>query len=89
MGERSVTGKPPAEGSAVLITGCSSGIGRAAALALAEGGFTVFATVRKEPDAAALRGLGLAGLVPVCPLDLADRQQVARAAATVTCELER
>jgi NAD(P)-dependent dehydrogenase (short-subunit alcohol dehydrogenase family) len=36
---------------AVFITGCSSGIGRHAALALAKEGYTVFATVRKEVDA--------------------------------------
>jgi NAD(P)-dependent dehydrogenase (short-subunit alcohol dehydrogenase family) len=34
----------------VFITGCSSGIGRHAALALAKEGYTVFATVRKEVD---------------------------------------
>ncbi|HVP89590.1 MAG TPA: SDR family NAD(P)-dependent oxidoreductase [Terriglobales bacterium] len=89
MGERSVSGRSPAEGPAVLITGCSSGIGRAAALALAEAGFTVFATVRKESDAAALRGLGLPDLVPVCPVDLVDQHQVARAVTVVAGELER
>ena len=36
---------------AVLITGCSSGIGRHAAFYLAEKGYHVFATVRKEADA--------------------------------------
>ena len=31
----------------VLITGCSSGIGRAAALSLHQAGFTVYATARR------------------------------------------
>lgn len=39
----------------VLITGASSGIGKAAAEMLAERGFVVFAGVRKEPDAAQLQ----------------------------------
>jgi NAD(P)-dependent dehydrogenase (short-subunit alcohol dehydrogenase family) len=39
----------------VLITGCSSGIGRATALYLAKNGFTVFASVRKEADSEDLR----------------------------------
>ena len=48
---------PDPSASAVLITGCSSGLGRHAALWLAMhgGGFTVLATVRKEADADALR----------------------------------
>ena len=49
---------------AVLVTGASSGIGRACALRLADGGFSVFAAVRKERDAEALRE-GPRGLVPV------------------------
>ena len=38
------------QAKSVLVTGCSSGIGRAAALRLARSGFTVFATVRREAD---------------------------------------
>jgi len=79
--------RPAAEG--VLITGCSSGIGRQAALALAGRGFTVFATVRREADAESLRGLNMPGLVPVCPVDLSDPEDVAPAAAFVAAELAR
>lgn len=78
-----------ANGEAVLITGCSSGIGRAAALTLAGRGFTVFATVRKEADAESLRDLNLPGLVPVCPVDVSDPDDIAPAAAFVAGELAR
>lgn len=68
---------------AVLITGCASGIGRATALCLAQGGFTVFATVRRERDAEALKCIGIETLVPLCPLDLCDTDQIARITDTV------
>ena len=42
----------------ILITGCSSGIGRAAALELRARGWRVFASCRKEKDCAALRTQG-------------------------------
>ena len=76
-------------GESVLITGCSSGIGRQAALALAGRGFTVFATVRKEADAESLRGLNVPGLIPVCPVDLADPEDASQTAAFVAHELVR
>ncbi len=43
----------------VLITGCSSGIGRCAALGLAQRGYRVFATVRQDRDVESLTQLGL------------------------------
>lgn len=81
--------KRPANGEGVLITGCSSGIGRHSAVALAGQGFTVFATVRREADAESLRDLNMPGLVPVCPVDLADQEDALQAAAFVAAELAR
>ncbi len=77
------------ERKAVLVTGCSSGIGRYAALALADRGFTVFATVRKEADAENLRGLNIPGLVPVCPVDMSDLGQISRAVDFLSGDLGR
>jgi len=47
----------------VLITGCSSGIGRCLALGLHARGYRVFASVKQEKDVAALRAAGLESLV--------------------------
>jgi NAD(P)-dependent dehydrogenase (short-subunit alcohol dehydrogenase family) len=78
----------------VLITGCSSGIGRATAIRLAQRGFTVFATVRKQADAESLRSLNEAlgttpTLIPICPLDLTRLEQIPHVMETVTEELKR
>jgi NAD(P)-dependent dehydrogenase (short-subunit alcohol dehydrogenase family) len=73
----------------VLITGCSSGIGRATAIHLAQRGFTVFATVRKQTDAASLRSLNQPNLIPICPLDLTRLEQMPSVIEAVTSELER
>jgi NAD(P)-dependent dehydrogenase (short-subunit alcohol dehydrogenase family) len=73
----------------VLITGCSSGIGRQTAITLAANEFVVFATVRKVSDADELRGLGLHNLLPVFPLDLTDRDHMTNAAETVASEIRR
>lgn len=52
----------------VLITGCSSGIGRALATGLQARGYSVVASARRERDVAALAECGLAAV----RLDLAD-----------------
>ncbi|MGN6722948.1 MAG: SDR family NAD(P)-dependent oxidoreductase [Marmoricola sp.] len=56
----------------VLITGASTGIGRATARRLATGGWTVFAGVRDERSAAELRD---EGLIPVL-LDVTDAASI-------------
>jgi len=61
---------------AVLITGASSGIGRASARLLAEKGFLVVPTARKEEDLESLRE---EGFKPI-HLELTDPASVARAA---------
>ncbi len=67
---------------AVMITGASTGIGRATALHLAQLGYRVFAGVRKTADADALTASGAAGLSPVM-IDVTDQQSIAAAAAHV------
>ena len=68
---------------AILITGCSSGIGLASATYLARRGFTVFATVRKGKDEQYLRELSEPNLIPVCPLDLSKPDDIANAIEVV------
>ncbi len=55
----------------ILVTGASSGIGRATTLCLARQGFTVFPTVRREEDAAALLAEAAGNLHPLL-LDVTD-----------------
>ncbi len=52
----------PGAGRAVLVTGCSSGIGRCAARVLRERGYRVVASARGERDVAALAAEGFAAL---------------------------
>jgi NAD(P)-dependent dehydrogenase (short-subunit alcohol dehydrogenase family) len=83
---------PPAPhptGESILITGCSTGIGLAAALYLASHGFHVLAAVRREPDAERLRGFHLSNLEPVCPLDLTNPAQIAAASEAIKASLAR
>ncbi len=63
----------------ILITGCSSGIGRDAATALAGRGWRVFATVRTQTDAQALAGANLDPLI----MDYARSDSIAACADTV------
>jgi NAD(P)-dependent dehydrogenase (short-subunit alcohol dehydrogenase family) len=69
----------------VLVTGASTGIGRATALRLDAAGWQVFAGVRREEDAEALRGAGFERIAPLI-LDITDAAQIAAAAAQVEAE---
>jgi NAD(P)-dependent dehydrogenase (short-subunit alcohol dehydrogenase family) len=70
----------------VLVTGASTGIGRATALHLDAAGWRVFAGVRKEEDAASLREAGSERLMPLM-LDVADADQIAAAAERIGAEV--
>jgi NAD(P)-dependent dehydrogenase (short-subunit alcohol dehydrogenase family) len=66
----------------VLVTGASTGIGRATALGLDGSGWKVFAGVRKPEDAESLREEASDRLTPIF-LDVTDPEQIAAAAAQV------
>ena len=65
-----------------MITGASTGIGRATALGLAASGWTVLAGVRKTADGEALRAGGGERVIPL-ELDVTDTEQIERAAERV------
>ncbi len=71
-------GRTTAKGS-ILITGCSTGIGRVTAKGLRERGYHVFATARKESDVDELRKEGFDAF----QLDLADSASIRNAVAWV------
>src|SRR2546426_10733303 len=64
---------------AVLITGCSSGIGRATALRLARSGWTVYASARRPETLTPLADAGCRTLA----LDVTDEQSMGAAVASV------
>jgi NAD(P)-dependent dehydrogenase (short-subunit alcohol dehydrogenase family) len=72
---------------AALVTGASTGIGRATALALDGRGWKVFAGVRREEDAADLRAAGSERLTPLL-LDVTVPEQIDAAAERVAAEAE-
>src|SRR6478609_4964270 len=67
---------------AVLITGCSTGIGRATAQHLAGKGWTVYATARRREAIADLEGAGCKTLA----LDVTDEASMEAAVAAVEAE---
>jgi NAD(P)-dependent dehydrogenase (short-subunit alcohol dehydrogenase family) len=69
-----------------LITGASSGIGRATALRLAAAGWRVFAGVRDPAAGERLRGEAVAGRVITLALDVTDAGQIEQARARVARE---
>lgn len=67
----------------VLVTGASSGIGKAASLYLERLGFNVFATVRNEDAANALCSQSNGKLIPVL-MDVTDQASIKRAKVQIT-----
>ena len=68
-----------ATGKTILITGCSSGIGKVTAHVLRERGHRVIASARREADVATLRADGFEAV----QLDLADSASIQRAVRDV------
>jgi NAD(P)-dependent dehydrogenase (short-subunit alcohol dehydrogenase family) len=66
----------------VLITGSSTGIGKACALHLAKNGFTAIAAVRREEDAKSLELAAGTNLRPI-QLDIADANSISAAASKI------
>ncbi len=69
----------PHQQKTILITGCSSGIGRCAAFTLQQRGYRVFATARHSEDVDLLLGEGLEAL----QLDLQDSSSIQLAVDTI------
>src|ERR1700744_6533921 len=59
----------------VVITGCSTGIGRACAIRLANAGFSVIAGVRTDADVSSLSNAGIRAMT----MDVADRNSLEEA----------
>ena len=73
---------PKIQSKAVLVTGCSSGIGRATAERLAERGWTVYATARRPESIADLEEKGCRLL----QLDVTDEQSMRAAVGAIEAE---
>ena len=78
---------------ATLVTGASTGIGRAVALALARRGFLVFAGVRREESAERLRGdaaalPGPGGILPL-KFDITDTDAIEKAVEAIDARVGR
>lgn len=69
----------PTAPRSALVTGCSTGIGRATALALHAAGWDVVATARRPESLTGLRAAGVA----VLPLDVTDDESMREAVAEV------
>jgi NAD(P)-dependent dehydrogenase (short-subunit alcohol dehydrogenase family) len=75
----------------ILVTGTSTGIGRAATFTLAENGYRVLAAVRKQDDIESLLAeagtRGLTGFVEPIILDVTDAGQIAAAVDIVSARI--
>ncbi len=76
----------PMGDGAVLVTGASTGIGRACALRLDRDGWRVYAAVRRDADGEALRAVASSRLTPVL-LDVTDADQVQQVASRLGDDL--
>ncbi len=76
----------PQSSPTVLITGASTGIGRTTALLLDRRGWRVFAGVRKDADADALRAASSDRLTPVL-LDVTNADHIVAAVETVSARV--
>jgi NAD(P)-dependent dehydrogenase (short-subunit alcohol dehydrogenase family) len=74
------------QSGAVLVTGASSGIGRATAILLDQRGYRVFAGVRKQADAESLAEEGSDRLAPVT-LDVVKQRSIAAAKGKIEREV--
>ena len=74
---------PPIVRLPTLITGASTGIGRATALTLAEHGWEVFAGVRKKADGEAVKEAAGTNVTPLI-IDVTKPASIAKAAAAVS-----
>ena len=72
-----------AQRGGVVVTGASTGMGRACALSLDVLGFRVFASLRKSGDGESLRQAGSSRLTPIF-LDVTDEQSIVTAAEKVS-----
>src|SRR5919204_6611571 len=70
------------ESGAVVVTGASTGIGRATALLLDSKGYRVFAGVRKDEDAKSLKAEGSERLKPI-KIDVTKERSIATASRNV------
>jgi NAD(P)-dependent dehydrogenase (short-subunit alcohol dehydrogenase family) len=78
----------PTSQKTVVITGASSGIGRASVAQMSRAGWQVFATVRKEADCASLQREFPTNVRPVL-MDLENEASIAAAAAEIERDLSR
>ena len=91
IGQSGAMTSAPEPGSVLLVTGASSGIGLATAVAAAQAGFTVVATVRDlERTAALTEAAAAAGVdVDVRALDVTDAESVASCVSGVAAAYGR
>jgi NAD(P)-dependent dehydrogenase (short-subunit alcohol dehydrogenase family) len=75
----------PTPDRAVIVTGASTGIGRACAIRLAKSGYRVFASVRTDADARSIESAAPDARRPICAvqMDVTDCASIATAAASI------